>query len=49
MLNTNDLITKNMQTVTIPQAAFIQLRRRSPEDEQDDRAKYIAVLINVNK
>jgi len=24
----------HLQTVTIPEAAYIQLRRRSPEDEQ---------------
>jgi hypothetical protein len=26
----------HLQTVTIPQAAYIQLRRRPPEDEQDN-------------
>jgi len=26
----------HLQTVTIPEAAYIQLRRRPPEDEQDD-------------
>jgi len=27
-------LRKNLQTVTIPEAAYIQLRRRPPEDEQ---------------
>jgi len=31
-LNTGE----NLQTVTIPEAANTQLRRRPPEDEQDD-------------
>jgi len=26
----------HLQTVTIPEAAYVQLRRRPPEDEQDN-------------
>jgi len=36
--NSNSLLTgaqdSHLQTVTIPEAAYIQLRRRPPEDEQ---------------
>jgi len=35
-LNTKDLTTKNLQRVAIPEAAYVQLRLRPPEDEQDD-------------
>ena len=36
--NYNTVILDNslLQTVTIPEAAYIQLRRRPPEDEQDN-------------
>jgi hypothetical protein len=33
--------------VTIPEAAYIQLRHRPPEDEQDDAGNMQRILINV--
>jgi len=31
----------HLQTVTIPEAAYTQLRRRPPEDEQGDGLKHV--------
>jgi hypothetical protein len=36
-----------LQTVTIPQAAYIQLRCRPPEDEQGNGRGMWRILINV--
>jgi len=37
----------HLQTVTIPEAAYIQLRRRPPEDEQGNARNMYRILINV--
>jgi hypothetical protein len=37
----------HLQTVTIPEAAYIQLRCRPPEDEQGYARKTYRILINV--
>ena len=37
----------HLQTVTIPEAAYIQLRRRPPEDEQGNARNMQRILINV--
>ena len=37
----------HLQTVTIPEAAYIQLRRRPPDDEQDNVRNTERSLINV--
>jgi hypothetical protein len=37
----------HLQTVTIPEAAYIQLRRRPPEDEQGNARNILRILINV--
>jgi len=37
----------HLQTVTIPEAAYIQLRRRHPKDEQGNARKMQRILINV--
>ena len=37
----------HLQTVTIPEAAYIQLRRRPPEDEQGNARNICRILINV--
>ena len=37
----------HLQTVTIPEAAYIQLRRRPPEDEQGNSQNMYRILINV--
>jgi hypothetical protein len=34
-------------SVTIPEAAYIQLRRRPPEDEQSNAWNKLRILINV--
>jgi len=36
-----------MQSLTIPEAAYIQLRRRPPEDEQGNARNMQRMLINV--
>jgi hypothetical protein len=37
----------HLQTVTIPEAAYIQLRRRPPEDKQGNARNMYRSLINV--
>ena len=37
----------HLQTVTIPEAAYTQLRRRPPEDEQGNARNMSRILINV--
>ena len=37
----------HLQTVTIPEAAYIQLRRGPPEDEQGNARNMYKILINV--
>ena len=37
----------HLQRVTIPEAAYIQLLRRPPEDEQGNARKMQRILINV--
>ena len=37
----------HLQRVTIPEAAYIQLRRRLPEDEQGNARNMQRILINV--
>jgi hypothetical protein len=37
----------HLQRVTIPEAAYIQLRRRPPEDEQSNARNMQRILINV--
>ena len=37
----------HLQRVTIPEAAYIQLRRRPPEYEQGNARKMKRILINV--
>ena len=37
----------HLQRVTIPEAAYIQLRRRPPEDEQDNARYMWRILINI--
>jgi len=37
----------HLQRVTIPEAAYIQLRRRPPEDEQGNARNMKRILINV--
>ena len=37
----------HLQTVTIPDAAYIKLRRRPPEDEQGNARNMQRILINV--
>ena len=37
----------HLQTVTIPEAAYIQLRSRPPEDEQGNARNMWRILINV--
>ena len=37
----------HLQRVTIPEAAYIQLRRRPPEDEQGNARNMYRILINV--
>ena len=37
----------HLQRVTIPEAAYIQLRRRPPEDEQGNARNMQRILINV--
>ena len=37
----------HLQRVTIPEAVFIQLRRRPPEDEQGKARNMWRILINV--
>jgi hypothetical protein len=37
----------HLQTVTIPEAAYIQLRRRPPDDEQGNARNMQRILINV--
>jgi hypothetical protein len=37
----------HLQTVTIPEAAYIELRRRPPEDEQGNARNMYRILINV--
>jgi hypothetical protein len=38
-----------LQRVTIPEAAYIQLRRRPPEDEQGNARNILRILTNVRK
>jgi hypothetical protein len=38
---------QDLQTVTIPEAAYIQLRHRPPEDEQGNARNMQRILINV--
>ena len=49
--NCSSLLTgaqdSHMQRVTIPEAAYIQLRRRPPEDEQCNARNMWRILINV--
>ena len=40
-------VTCHLQRVTIPEAAYIQLRRRPPEDEQGNARNMYRILINV--
>jgi hypothetical protein len=37
----------HLQRVTIPEAAYIQLRRRPPEDEKGNAGNMSRILINV--
>ena len=37
----------HLQTVTIPEAVYIQLRRRPPEDEQGNARNIQRILINI--
>ena len=37
----------HLQRVTIPEAAYIQLRRRPPEGEQGNARNMYRILINV--
>ena len=37
----------HLQSVTIPEAAYIQLRRRPPEDEQGNARNMLRILIDV--
>jgi hypothetical protein len=37
----------HLHTVTIPQAAYVQLRRRPPEDEQGNAQNMYRILVNV--
>jgi len=37
----------HLQRVTIPETAYIQLRRRPPEDEQGNARNMYRILINV--
>jgi len=37
----------HLQRVTIPEAAYVQLRRRPPEDEQGNARNMQRILINV--
>jgi len=37
----------HLQKVMIPEAAYIQLRRRPPEDEQGNARNMLRILINV--
>jgi hypothetical protein len=37
----------HLQTVTITEAAYIQLRRRPPDDEQGNARNMYRILINV--
>jgi hypothetical protein len=37
----------HLQRVTIPEAAYIQLRRRPPEEEQGNAQNMQSILINV--
>jgi len=37
----------HLQTVTIPEAVYIQLRRRPPEDEQGNARNMSRILINI--
>ena len=37
----------HLQTVTIPDAEYIQLRRRPPKDEQGNARNMYRILINV--
>jgi hypothetical protein len=37
----------HLQRVTIPEAAYIQLRRRPPEDEQGTARNMQRILVNV--
>jgi len=37
----------HLQIVTIPEAAYIQLRHRPPEDEQGNARNMLRILINV--
>jgi hypothetical protein len=36
IINTKDLAKAKLKKVTIPEATYIQLTRKSPEDEQND-------------
>jgi len=38
---------RHLQTVTIPDGAYMQLRRRPPEDEQGNARNMQRILINV--
>ena len=37
----------HLQRVTIPEAAYIQIQRRPPEDEQGNARNMYRILINV--
>ena len=37
----------HLQTVTLPEAAYIQLRRRPPKDEQGNARNMQMIVINV--
>ena len=46
-LSAGDCLVSHLQRVTIPEAAYIQLRRRPPDDEQGNDRNMLRILINV--